>query len=588
MVDLKTHYRVLIEAPEAHLVTVQMHLQANHTLPSPLVLWMPVWTPGSYLIQEYARFVEGLTCKVEDASIETRKIRKNAWEVDTKGARNLLVEYRIYCHELTVRTNHVDSTHAFLNGAATFLTVMNALSVSSTVEIVAPEGWQVSTILPFHQKQKNQFEVTNFDTLVDSPLEIGTHGEESFQILGKLHRLAIWPAEQINAVPVNQLVEDISRIVDVEASLFGNTLPYEEYLFLFHLSPQRQGGLEHRCCSTILIDPIQFKTQEGYMEILSLVAHEVFHLWNVKRIRPQGLTPYRYEEENYTKLLWWFEGATSYYEWRVLRLAKLCTVQEYISHLGMQISQLLMNPGRLVQSVEEASWDAWIKFYRSTEDSINSSVNYYQKGEIICALLDLELRIRTKGRCSLDSLLLALWREYGEKNIAVPEDGLCAFFESKAQVPLKDLFQKWIRNPGDLDVENSFAQVGLMLVPVEKAQARDWILGMSLSFNNKKLYVKHVIRGSEAQRVGISAGDEIVALNGKRVEQEAIFEGALAPCQPGDQVELITSRDGCIHISSIQVGCNPSVELVARSDASKEEQRLFCDWLNESHPIWNE
>ena len=362
--------------------------------------------------------------------------RKNAWRVEAPGLRSVTVSYRLYCNELTVRTNHVDETHALLNGAATFLAVEGHLDARATVRLPRVPGWRVATAL--EAGPGGAFVAPDYDTLADSPVVMGEYDSLDFEILGKPHELVAWPKRRARPEDLAKLVADTRTIMENLAGLFDGTLPYERYLFLLHLSPRARGGLEHKSCATLLAGPAAFATRAAYLDLLSLVAHEALHAWNVKRIRPEGLTPYRYEEENYTRLLWWFEGATSYFDWLTVRRAKLCTVDEYLEHLAGEIGQLEATHGRLVQSLEESSFDAWIKLYRPDENSANSGISYYRKGEVVCALLDLELRGRTQGRASLQSVLAYLWKVYGARGVPVPEGGMQEVFERVAGQPLGD------------------------------------------------------------------------------------------------------------------------------------------------------
>ena len=401
---LSIAHRLSILDPKSHLCHLETTVTSTEPLPDTLVVYMPVWTPGSYLLREYARHIEALAA---DPPARATKIRKNAWRIETRGAVRVVIRYRVYANELTVRTSHVDESHAFLAGAALFLCLEEAEDLPISLEIDAPREWRVATTLPAVEnggQGLRRFEARDFDTLVDCPIELGLHREERFDVLGKPHRYAIWPASGVGDADARRLVRDTKAILEREAGLFDGGLPYPSYELLLHLSPRGRGGLEHRDSAALIAPPTSFGSRDSYLDLLSLVAHECFHAWNVKRIRPAGLSPYRYQQECYTRHLWWFEGGTSYYDWRVLLLAQLCTVEEYLDHLASEIAYLDQTPGRLVHSLEEASFDAWIKLYRPDENSANSTVSYYRKGEVVCALLDIEIRARTSGRASLDGV----------------------------------------------------------------------------------------------------------------------------------------------------------------------------------------
>jgi predicted metalloprotease with PDZ domain len=583
--SLSLHHRLVVTDAKSHLVDVETTVRGDGPLPDGLTLFMPVWTPGSYLVREYARHVESLTCEAHGEPAPARKVRKNAWRIDAGGADVAVVRYRLYCNELSVRTNHVDGTHAFLNGAATFLAVEGDESATATVEVVAPEGWRVATTLPQAESGRPGFAFVarGLDELADSPLEIGTHREESFDVLGAKHTYAVWPHDAVEPGLLRRLVADTKAILETEAEFFGGTLPYDQYLFFLHVSGKGRGGLEHENSSVLLINPSSFSSRDHYLDLLSLVAHEAFHLWNVKRIKPAGLTPYRYEAENYTRQLWWFEGGTSYYDFRTLRLAKLCSVTEYLDHLASEIAYLDGTHGRFVHSLEEASFDAWIKLYRPDENSANSSVSYYRKGEVVCALLDLEIRGRSDGRASLDTVLRAMWDAHGTRGIPVPEGGLCELFERVTEVPLADLFDAWVRSPGEIDYAPTLARAGLSLERHPRADSPGCSLGMRVRSEGGRTIVGAVMRGASAQRAGIDPGDELVAVGGRRIEGTAV-DAALHGHRPGERVEVITARDGRIH-TRIAVLDEPRwdrVKIVPRADATAAQRALFAAWMGES------
>jgi predicted metalloprotease with PDZ domain len=592
MTALSIVHRIAIPAPQTHLVEVASTIsaEAGSALPDTLVLFMAAWTPGSYLLREYARHVEGLAV---DHPARVSKIRKNAWRAATGGAERVTVRYRVYAGELTVRTNHVDATHAFLVGAALFLGVEGREDLGARVEIAAPPGWRIATSLAAVRTEGGApediraFAAPDFDTLVDSPIEMGTHREETFEVLGTPHRYAIWPAAAAGDADARRLVDDTRVILETEAKLFGNSLPYGSYDLLLHLSTRGRGGLEHGAGAALIAAPSSFVTRDGYLDLLSLVAHEVFHAWNVKRIRPAGLTPYRYGEECYTRLLWWFEGGTSYYDWRVLALSRLCTIEEYLDHLSAEIAYLDQTPGRLVHALEDASYDAWIKLYRPDENSQNSSVSYYRKGEVVCALLDVEIRARTAGRASLDTVLAHLWQTHGATGRPVAEDGMQRVFELASGVPLGDLFEAWIHAPAELDYARTLAYVGCTLERSARGDAPACSIGVRLRSDGGRAVVSSVTRGGTAWRGGVDPGDEILAVDGVRVEGTNV-DAALRGHSPGTAVDLLLARDGRVVTVPVVLDGqrHDRVKIVPKADATAAARSAFAAWLGQPHPIW--
>ncbi len=568
-------HRVTIADAAAHLVAVETTISADAPLPEPLELFFAVWTPGSYLVREYARHVESMACDAH----EVVKVRKNAWHVRHVGAREVTVRYHVYCGDLTVRTNHIDASHVYLNGAPTFAAVPDHLDVPIEIELDLPEGHVVATAL--EKIGPHRYRAKNYDTLVDSPIEAGRFRAASTVAASRRHDYAIWPATAISDANVARLLECTKTIVETEAALFGGVLPHDGYTFILHLSPRARGGLEHMASSSLIAPEASFDTREGFLNIMSLVSHEYFHLWNVKRIRPGGLSPYRYEEENYTRLLWWFEGGTSYYDYRVLRLAKLCTADEYLDHIASEIAYVESTPGRLVHSLDAASFDAWIKLYRPDENSANSTISYYRKGELVNAMFDLEIRARSSGRANLDMVLAHLWKKHGETGVPVPEDGMQKIFEEATGLELGDVFDAFVRSARDLDVERSLGHAGLVVERAPRGESTA-SLGMRTRGDAGRLIVSSVLRGCAAQRAGIDAGDEIIAIGGKRVDQNGV-DAALLGKHSRDRVDVLVSRDG--RVQSIECTLDgprlDKIKVVVAKDSTEAQTALRRAWLGD-------
>jgi predicted metalloprotease with PDZ domain len=313
----------------------------------------------------------------------------------------------------------------------------------------------------------------------------------------------------------------------------------------------------------------------------------MFHVWNVKRIRPAGLVPYRYDGECYTRLLWWFEGATSYYDWRTLALSRLCSVEEYLDHLSGEIAYLDQTPGRLLQSLEQASYDAWIKLYRPDENLANTGVSYYRKGEVVCALLDIELRTKTGGRVTLDAVLSRLWTDYGATERPLPEDELQHVFERMTGIPWDGVFDEWIRGTSEIDYGRTLARVGLGLTRSPRVDGPRASLGIRLRIDGPKAIVSSVVRGTGAWSAGLGSGDEIIAIDGTRFEP-ASLDAALGGHKPGDEVEVTLARAGRIQNKAVMLEAPRAdgVKLVALEEAPEAARAAFASWLGRAHPAW--
>ena len=459
-----TRYRVAIPRPHTHLVEVEARYRELDGLPPSIVLRMAGWTPGSYLVRDYARQVEGLeaaTAGGERLSVE--KLDKASWRIDRRGASEVVVRYRVFAHELSVRTSHVDATHAFLNGAPTFLWLEERRGAPHEVILEAPAGWRTVTALT--PLGGDRWQAADLDQLIDSPIHLGGGPVHEIEAAGRPHQLAIWGRPEPGAASVDDLVADTRKIIEAHAAVFGGAPPYDRYAFMLMLAPGVYGGLEHAASTALLSTPFAFATRKKYEELLELVSHEYFHLWNVKRIRPEALGPFDYTRENYTRSLWVVEGLTSYYDRYTLRRAGLQSVKRYLEKLAEEWGQVQAIPGRRKVSVEEASFDAWIKHYKPDENTVNSTISYYLKGSIVCLALDLEIRRRSGGRRSLDDVLRRLWTEFAAAGRGYPDAAVQREMERAVDLDLGPFFDRFVRGREDPDLAGALAGVGLTLQP---------------------------------------------------------------------------------------------------------------------------
>jgi predicted metalloprotease with PDZ domain len=554
----------------------------------------PVWTPGSYLVREFARHVEGFTA--EDGAgrpLRVDRLDKHRFRVAAAGADRVVVRYAVYCNDLSVRTSHVDGTHAFLNGANVFCYVPGRQWEPHELEVALPTGWHVATALdggPEH------FTARDFDELADSPLEIGTHQLVRFEARGKAHELAVWGRGRVD---LDRLAADTRRIVEAAAELMGG-LPYERYLFIVHLVDRRRGGLEHERSTALQIGRSGFFPRRAYEETLGLVAHEFFHLWNVKRLRPAAFHPFDYGREQYTRLLWWFEGATSYFENVILARAGILPAKRWLAHLGQAFTQLARTPGAGKMSLEEASLTAWVKYYRPDENSPNSAVSYYLKGELVAFALDLALRCA--GR-SLDELMRILYARHAQRQgegVGLPEDGVeRAVAELMGEGAAREFFDRYVRGTDPL--EPALGVVGLALHRRPAASLDDkggtppprngedgplrpgW-LGATLGAG-PKLEVTWVAEGSPAHRAGLYAGDELVAEDGFRVDRSALWD-RLCERGPGGELRLTVFRRDELFEVAVRLGAPPedAVWLAPVADPDAAQRSAFEAWAGAPSP----
>ncbi len=592
-----TRYTLRIREPNARRIDVSISVDPRSA--AVLELRVPVWTPGSYLVREHQRHVDGLAAFDESGRpLAVAKSDKQTWSVTCAGARSVRVEYRLHCVELTVRTNHVDASHAFINPSAACAFVVGREQEPCAVSLELPPDWECWVALP---KQDGAYLATDYDELVDSPFELGprsSHQQFDFQAAGVAHRLVVWGRGDLDGEKVSL---DIAKIIEAEAAWFGG-LPYREpYLFILHLNDKGRGGLEHRRSCALLAPRFSFVHKASYEDFLELIAHEFFHLWNVKRLRPAAFTPYDWTRENHTSLLWAMEGLTSTYEVMALRRAGLISPTRFLELWAERLTQLLRTPGRLRVSLEQASFDAWIKHYRPDETTSNSSVSYYLKGSVVGFLLDLELRRHTQGARSLDDLMRLLFARHGAAP-GLPERGVeeaaLELVPGSARATLQAWFERALRSREELELESSFASVGLSAIlpaasasddkggaeldpsdapePGKNARAA---LGAGLRDRAGLLEVTQVADGGAAQAAGVCPGDEIAAVDGFRTDMRL----RLGRGQEGQRVRLSNFRfDELLELEVIlQSVPIDTVTLVPCTDATDVQIALRNAWLGE-------
>lgn len=583
-------FTVAMSKPHTHLLEVEIRIKiaADLQVPNESDLVIPVWTPGSYLIREFERHVQDFAADAGGRSLDWTKVNKDTWRVKTNGARQWRATYRVYANELTVRTNELNSDHAFWNNAALLMYPDGRLDAPSTLHVVPQSGWKVATGLPEVAGQPNSFRAENFDILYDSPVECSNFKEIDFQVRGVPHRIVIDGEGNYDA---DRMRADVQKIVAAETAMFG-AIPYHDYTFILHLRSNTGGGLEHLNSTALGFRRFNFSTEKNYRNFLSLVSHEFFHLWNVKRLRPDALGPFDYTKENYTRLLWVAEGITEYYGNLLVRRAGLISGQDYLDHLAQQIQDFQDTPGRQVMSAEEASFDSWIKFYRPDENSVNSQISYYDKGELLGLLLDLDIRRRTHNAKSLDDVMRYLYIEFFQKGRNYTPADFQKACELMAGASLDRFFSNYVRGRVDFEpVYNQFlSAAGLHLerlgVGPEEPNGRlvptKGFLGADLEEepDGDFIVVKSVRAGTPAYEQGLNAKDQIIALDGARVNKET-FAALIAAKRPGDTVRLTVFRFDDLRTFDIRLAgrVDAPYRIVLLPNAGAEQKRIYQAWL---------
>lgn len=593
-------YELSFDRAPQHLVRVRMRVE--RVAGDSVTLVMPVWAPGSYKVRDYA----GWQGNVEAYAVHgTRRERttmrwrdKTSLIVATGGADTIEVDYVIYGHERTVRTNHINRMHAFIMPVATCMYVEGRTNEIHHVLLKHDRtAWpNVSTQLsPVRPPSADGvlLGALNYDLLADSPIEIGAHVVRTFKAVGADHELALCGYHELDA---DWLVTQLQRIVEVEAAVFGG-VPYDRYVFIVWSYPGVGGGLEHARSSVNAVDPSTMLDKGKVAGLLSLLTHEYFHLWNVKRIRPVELGPFDYTRENYTPMLWLAEGMTSYYDDLFAYRCGFLTEKEYVDILAKEhIGRLLRVPGRFRMSVRDSSYLAWLKLYLQSPDANNRFPSYYLKGGIVFLLLDLYVVGHTDGRRTLDDGLRALWDAYrADPSKGFTEAECIALMERGTGVQLRDLLMGWLDGTAELPMAEMLAEVGLRLdltPPEPKAisygEGRVFasvppplFYGWTLRDEGGRILVKGVEDDSPAQLAGLGIDDEIVAVDGKRVTSTTMVEQFLAE-RRGAPRRLTCHCDGRLYETTMTPVEQPSCTIKDVDVLSTRQKTLRDAWLKRS------
>ena len=573
-------YILSMPEPQTHYFEVEMQFKniaasTNAKKNGYVDIKMPVWTPGSYLIREYAKNVEKFTAMNGDKPIRSEKVRKNAWRVYTSDD-NLTVRYRVYANELTVRTSFVDADHGYVTPAGMFM-YHDALKAIPLRLVVQPyKAWKtVTTALDPVAGQANTFEAPNFDLLVDSPIEIGNQKVFGFTASNIPHTVAMFGDVEYNE---QRLAADYKRVCETAATVVGEH-PCTHYTFIVHHIPPGGGGLEHLNSTTLETTRNAYATEANYKRFLSLVAHEYFHLWNVKRIRPIALGPFDYENENYTHMLWLSEGCTSFYQEYILRRAGFYTPEDYLKIAAEGITGIENQPGTRVQPVSESSWDAWIKGYRPNENSTNTTISYYSKGSVLGTLLNLAILAGSNGERNMDDLMRLLYNEYYKKQKrGFTDDEFRQAAEQIAGRKLDDFFTIGVNSAEPINYNAYFEPVGMQLVNVA-ARVQDGFLGAATTAANGKATISGVRRGSAAYTDGLNVGDEIIAIDGIRVGDDVLR--FLNGRRVGETLTVLVNRAGLLRDVPIKLTQNPlvSYRLEPLPNQTPAQKALYAKWL---------
>lgn len=577
-------------AAAAHYVDVEARIPTEGK--DSLTVFMSVWTPGSYLVREYARNITRLDAfSPQGHPLASEKTIKNRWQIETGGQSHIVIRYRLYGREINVRNNWIEADFAMINGAPTFISVVDDHERPYVVTINRPAHWATTHSALIAGDRPDEFTAPDFETLVDSPILVGNPQVDTFEVDGVPHSLVtidgggVWDN--------TRAAQNLKLVIEAQRDFWGQ-LPLDRPYTIFNLLTGSRGGLEHRHSFTITADRWYGRTHGGITSWLSLASHEYFHTWNGKRLRPVELGPFEYEHENYTKSLWIVEGITSYYQHVILTRAGFYTHDRYLGAVSGSIAGTQRTPGRLVQAFSDSSFDAWIKAYRSDENSVNTLFSYYGGGAVAAFLIDAKIQAVSNGAKSLDDVMRAAYDRYSGLSGYTQEQ----FIALASEVSGHDLttwFDKLVNQPGEFDYQPALDWYGLEFEqPKPPAQPepgtpaanappdppKGW-LGAGTADQNGRLIITQVRSDTPAAAARLSVDDEIIAVEGLRVSNSQL-DRRLELYGAETTVEFLISRRDQITTVPVKLGLKPEAtwRLKFRANATDAQKARVTKWLN--------
>ncbi len=594
--QIRLEYTLSMSKPYTHYFEVKMKVEGLQSEPAlhrgelttlakdHIDFMMPVWAPGSYLVRDFPKNVEFFRAYDKTGKeLKFEKTNKYTWRVYSSSSSEVTISYKVYAFEISVRTSFLDESHGYLNGSSIFMYIDKMKDLPATLKITPYKDWtKINTELEPVPGEKWTYHSPNYDILADSPIEIGNQKVFDFNAAGVTHSVVMYGSGNYD---VDTLKKYMGKIVEAETKVFGEN-PNKHYTFFVHNLDNKGGGLEHLNSTTLQADRWTYSPKMNLLRFLGLVAHEYFHLWNVKRIRPLVLGPFDYESENYTTLLWEMEGVTTYYSGLILRRAGIISADDYLRNTGIGISRVENQPGGKIQSAAEASFDAWIKEYKPNENSYNTTISYYSKGSIIGMLLDLEIMNATNGKKNYDDVLKYLYNEYYKKlNRGFTDEEYKNAVEKTAGENLDSFFRKYVYSAEPVDYNKFLNYAGLKLI--DDPDSSLFYFGANTNDENGRLIVQSVVEGTAAYKGGLNVNDEIIAVNNFRVSERSLDDilshfSESTTSWKGENIKVTISREGILQTLEFPLfnTIRHNYKIVRIENPTDKQEMIYKKWLS--------
>lgn len=541
------HYTLGMSNPSTNYFEVETEFKNLPSADKTLELILPVWRPGRYFIFDFASAIQRFEAvDGSGKSLKWKKTDKSTWKIETNGSSSVKIKYKVFGNEFTTRTRGLDDTHGFVNGTAVFMYAEKYRRNPLTLTVNPYGDWHVTTGLDNVGNNANEFSAPDYDYFVDCPMEIGNQVDFDFDVDGYPHTISFYGEANYDR---QRLIDDFTKIIKKNYEFWGN-VPYKKYIFIVHCTPQSGGGTEHINSTIVGVKPAAFDSESGYTAFLRLISHEFFHTWNVKQMKPEGITPYDYTKENYTFELWIAEGGTSYYDGLMLTRTGQMSVGEFYSETTKGVEDERRRPGNRVQSVAESSFDAWVKFWRRTPNAYSTESDYYAKGSYVNLVLDLEIRNASENKHSLDDVYRTIYETYPLDVKGYTNEGFMQVCEQYAGRSLKQFFADYVTGTKPIEWEKYLGYAGVELKSSDSTVIP--IVGLNTTKRGEKIIVNDIISGSSAEDAKLMAGDEIIALDGARMSYEDM-EKRIKQLGAGEKIALTIFRAEKLHQFTLEL-----------------------------------